>query len=100
MISLTDKNFHAEVADRDLILVDFWAAWCGPCRMMNPILESIDGHTVHVGKVDVDNNPQVSQAFSITSIPTMILFKDGKPVKRITGARNKQALLDEFEDWL
>lgn len=91
-IRLTEHNFEEEVLKSDLpVLVDFWATWCGPCKMMGPIVERLAAETegtAKVGKVDVDENPGLAAAFGITSIPTLIVFKDGKPVETAIGLRS------------
>jgi thioredoxin 1 len=97
--TLTDATFDGEIADGPVI-VDFWAPWCGPCRMVGPVIEEIaheHGDKVTVGKVNVDENPSVAQKFGIMSIPTIILFKDGEPAKKVIGARSKADFLREFE---
>ncbi len=97
-IEITDQNFQKEVLDSDTpVLVDFWAVWCGPCKMVAPVVEEIarefDGK-LKVGKLDVDNNPEVSMKFGIRSIPTLMVFKGGKVVEQIIGAMPKRTLLD------
>ncbi|MFA6599288.1 MAG: thioredoxin [Ignavibacteriaceae bacterium] len=89
-LEFTDSNFSAEVLKSDKpVLIDFWAAWCGPCRMIAPIVEELaneyDGK-FKVGKLDVDNNPQVATQFGIRSIPTLLIIKNGKVVDSIIGA--------------
>ena len=97
--TLTSKNFKAQVKS-GVVLVDFWAPWCGPCKMMAPTLNSIaetDSDKVSIAKVNVDNNQPLAQKFGIRSIPTLVLFKDGKEVKRFSGIRAKKFLLKEVE---
>lgn len=97
---LTDQNFDEEIKKATLpVLVDFWAEWCGPCKMLAPVLEEIakdmEGKLI-VGKVDVDANPAVSQKFGVMSIPTLILFKNGQPVKQMVGYQGKEGLVKEI----
>lgn len=83
------------------ILVDFWAEWCGPCKMISPVLEEIADENVgkiSIGKVNVDENPDLARRFEVMSIPTLIVFKDGEPIKRLVGAKNKAGLLDDLSD--
>ena len=98
---LTDETFQKAIDDAATpVIVDFWAAWCGPCRTVGPIVEDLaTTHTgkVTVGKVNVDENQATAAKFGIMSIPTLILFKDGKPVKKIIGVRSKGDLEREFE---
>jgi thioredoxin 1 len=99
--TLTDATFDGEIADSGTpIIVDFWAPWCGPCRMVGPVIDEIaqeHGDKVAVGKVNVDENPAIAQKYGIMSIPTIILFKDGEPAKKVIGARSKADFLKEFE---
>lgn len=101
---LTDGNFHQEVAGSKMpYLVDFWAVWCGPCRMMAPVVEEIarryDGK-LKVGKVNVDHEIKTASEFGISSIPTLIVFVDGKESERIVGAVPKDFLVDKLEQYL
>ena len=98
---LTDESFNTLVTANDLILVDFWAEWCGPCRVLTPILEEISNETgLLVGKLNVDENPKKTSEYSVQSIPTMVLFKDGQPVHRMIGAMPKHRLLKELSEWI
>gem|GEM_PF-405947 len=96
MITLTDKNFSEEVLkSQKVVLVDFWAEWCLPCKMMEPILEEIKnefGDKIKIGKLNVDENPLIASSFMIDAIPALILFKDGKIVQRFTGVQAKEIL--------
>lgn len=98
--ALTDATFDEEVKSSDEpILVDFWAEWCGPCKMIEPILEEIASENVgrlKVGKVNVDDNLDIVRRFEVQSVPTMILFKDGEPQLRLVGAKGKAQLLQEL----
>ena len=96
---LTDSNFKDEISS-GLVLVDFWAPWCAPCRMLGPIIEEVAGEVegVSVGKLNVDENPQTAQEYKIMSIPNVILFKDGEPVEAIVGLRTKEAYLEAIEN--
>jgi thioredoxin 1 len=101
-MNVTDDTFADNVLTSSTpVLVDFWATWCGPCKMVAPVLEEIAGEkagALTVAKLDIDANPATARDFEVMSIPTMILFKDGKPVKRIVGAKGKAALLRELSD--
>ncbi|OBA69330.1 thioredoxin [Mycobacterium sp. 1554424.7] len=101
-IEVSDASFSSDVLTSSKpVLVDFWATWCGPCKMVAPVLEEIASERaehITVAKLDVDANPETARDFQVVSIPTMILFKDGQPVKRIVGAKGKAALLRELSD--
>ncbi|HEY5150752.1 MAG TPA: thioredoxin [Mycobacterium sp.] len=101
-LTVSDDSFAEDVlASNTPVLVDFWATWCGPCRMVAPVLEEIANEkagALTVAKLDVDANPSTARDFQVVSIPTLILFKDGEPVKRIVGAKGKAALLREIAD--
>ena len=97
---VTDNNFQAEVIESETpVLVDFWAPWCGPCRVVGPILEEIDAERedIRVVKMNVDENQQTAVQYEVLSIPTMILFKGGEPAKKIIGAYPKRKLEAELE---
>ena len=98
---ITDDTFGQAISDNSVILVDFWADWCGPCKKMNPILEELSSETgLLIGKLNVDENPGKSQEYSVQSIPTMVLFKDGNPVHTVVGAMPKHRLLKELAQWI
>ena len=102
-ITLNDANFNDTIAGDTPILVDFWAEWCGPCRLVAPVLEEIAVEyrgKISVGKLNVDENPRSSATFDVMSIPTMILFKDGVEKKRIIGARPKHSIVGELSEYL
>ena len=95
-IHINDINFKREVIDSDKpVLLDFWAPWCGPCRMVLPIVEEIAGERsdIKVGKINVDEEPELAMQFGVMSIPTLVVMKDGKVVNRAAGARPKAAIL-------
>lgn len=103
-VAVTDDSFADDVlTSAKPVLVDFWATWCGPCKMIAPVLEELAAEkadALTVAKLDVDNNPTTARDFQVVSIPTLILFKDGQPVKRIVGTKGKAALLRELSDHL
>jgi len=101
-VTLTDANFQSEVIDSDQpVLVDFWATWCGPCRIIAPIIEELavefDGKA-KIAKLDVDHNPQSAMAFGVRSIPTLLFFKNGQVVDQLIGTAPKKVLAAKLEN--
>ena len=103
-VDVTDATFRDDVLASDkTVLVDFWAEWCGPCKMVAPVLDEIAGENkerLTVAKLDIDRNPAAARDYQVMSIPTMIVFQNGKPVKQIVGAKPKAALLRDLADYL
>ena len=100
-MKVVNGNEFKEIIQDGVTVVDFYADWCGPCKMVAPVLEEIAKEKtgdLRVAKLDVDANPETARDFQVVSIPTMILFKDGEPVKRIVGAKGKAALLREIAE--
>ncbi|MCW2959765.1 MAG: thioredoxin [Thermoleophilia bacterium] len=101
---VTDANFAAEVEQSSTpVLVDFWAEWCGPCRMMNPILEEFSAAhegRIKVAKLNVDDSQESASRFKVLSIPTMLLFQDGEVVKQLVGAMSRQRLEEALAEWV
>ena len=101
VIELTDANFDAEITGSSIpVLVDFWAPWCGPCRMIAPLIDEIANEkagSVKVGKVNVDDNPQTAAKFRIQAIPTILIFKNGEKKDQITGLTSKGDLVAKLE---
>ncbi|MFP4002040.1 MAG: thioredoxin [Thermoplasmata archaeon] len=102
-IEVTDSEFKETIEEYPLVLVDFWAAWCGPCKMMEPVMEELaeeyQGDVV-IGKMNVDKNQTVPSQYQVSSIPTMVLFKDGEAVDRMIGARGKEQLGQKLEQYI
>jgi thioredoxin 1 len=103
-LEITDANFADEVEKSDIpVLIDFWAVWCGPCKMIAPIVEELAGDfqgKAKIGKVDVDNNPMIAGKFGIRSIPTLLIFKGGQVVDQIVGAVPKGSIVDKLNSHL
>ena len=100
VITITSANFESEVLKSDKpVLVDFWASWCGPCKMMSPVVDEIaaESDAIKVGKINVDDQPQLAQKFGVMSIPALLLFKDGAVAAQTVGAQPKAALLKVIE---
>jgi len=104
LVEFTDSNFDSEVLKSDKpVLVDFWAAWCGPCKMIEPEVEKIaeeKSDVLKVGRLNVDNNRDIAIKYAITSIPTLLLFKNGQVIKKLVGAMSKDRILEEISEFV
>lgn len=104
ILTITDAGFDSDVIGSDKpVVLDFWAPWCGPCRMMEPVLHEIAaeyGDKIVVGKLNVDENPAVAQKFDILSIPTLLVIDKGNVAKKLVGAMPKKRLVDELSQWI
>jgi thioredoxin len=102
IIKLNDGTFNDAISAEKPILVDFWAEWCGPCRLIAPVLEEIatESDAITIGKLNIDENPNIAPQHDIMSIPTLIVFKDGVEKKRIVGAAPKHRLLQELAEFI
>jgi thioredoxin 1 len=103
-IEITDKNFEKEISGKVPIIIDFWASWCGPCRMMGPVFEELsseyDAKKLRFGKCSTETSPDVASNSSVSGIPCLIVFKDGKEVDRIVGYAPKHALKEKIDEIL
>jgi thioredoxin 1 len=102
--TISDATFDEEIgSSSEAVIVDFWAEWCGPCKMIAPVLDEIateQAGKVRIAKLNVDDNPDVARRFDVMSIPTLIIFKDGEAKKRLVGAKGKGQLLEELAEFL
>ncbi len=104
MLQVTDAAFESDVLGNEKpVVLDFWAPWCGPCRMMEPVLKEIAeefGDKIVIGKLNVDENPATATKFDVLSIPTLLVFSNGEVAKKLVGAMPKKRLLDELAQWI
>ncbi|MDR3705817.1 MAG: thioredoxin [Paludibacteraceae bacterium] len=102
--SITDATFEEIIKTNKVVLIDFWAEWCGPCRMVGPIVEELaseyEGKAIMIGKLDVDENPDVCEKYGIRNIPTLLYFKDGEVVDKVVGAAQKAVLKEKIDTLL
>ena len=104
IVTLSDDTFDETIGAADKpVLVDFWAEWCGPCKMIAPVLEEIaseQGDKLQIAKLNVDDNPAIAMKYNVMSIPTLLVFKGGEPVKRLVGAKGKGQLLQDLAEFV
>jgi thioredoxin 1 len=104
ILTLTDSTFDESIGSADVaVIVDFWAEWCGPCKMIAPVLEEIardNPDRLQVAKLNVDDNPDIARRFDVMSIPTLLVFTDGEVRKRLVGAKGKAQLLEELSEFI
>jgi thioredoxin 1 len=104
IVTLSDSTFDESIGSSDRpVLVDFWAEWCGPCKMIAPVLEEIataHNDTLQIAKLNVDDNPNIARRFDVMSIPTLLVFRDGEVQKRLVGAKGKAQLLEELSEFI
>ena len=101
--TITDATFDKVIGENEVVLVDFWAEWCGPCRMVGPVVDELAEEyngRIFIGKVDVDNNPETSSKYGIRSIPTLLFFKKGEVVDKQIGAAPKKALANKISEYI
>ena len=100
-MNLTSETFSKALDDNKVVIVDFWADWCGPCKKIAPILDEIASeYNIEIAKVHVDEQPELANKYDVSSIPTLIVFENGLPAKKIVGAQPKHKLIKEFEGWI
>ncbi len=98
---VNDENFDNTIKSHKLVMIDFWAEWCRPCKIFSPIIEEVSKETgVWLGKINIDDNQIKPAEYEVSSIPTTILFQDGVPVKRIIGAKPKHLMIQELSEWM
>jgi thioredoxin 1 len=98
---IDDSNFDELLKQHNVLVVDFWATWCRPCKMFSPIIDEISKeNNIWIAKLDIDASPESAQKYEIASVPTTIVFENGLPVKKIIGAKPKHQMLKELEQWL
>jgi len=102
MLKLTSENFEEEVVNSDKpVLVDFWASWCGPCRMLTPLVHKLAVdyiETVKIASLNTDENPEIARSYNITALPTLVFFKNGRPTKKMTGVQSERVLRENLDN--